>query len=185
MKLLRGISWQVLVAFLAGTLVFFSSFTLPAHADDIKHIITYDRNGGTGRIPKQSPASQATIFIVASSICLFKFGFTFIGWSDGTTRYLSGASYIVGTSDITLTAQWTINTKRVITYSMAGGSGTLPTPTAVQQGEFFVIPGSPGLTKAGFTFTGWSDGVNTYEPAVSYRVGTSKILFTAQWELIG
>ena len=181
MKLLHRISCQVLIAFLLGTLALLFSSTPSTHADGINHTITYDRNGGTGKIPKQNPVSEATFFTVAASTYVFKFGFTFIGWSDGITRYVAGASYTVGKSDITLTAQWTVNTKRVITCSMAGGSGIPPTPIAVQQGVSFTIPRSNGLTKAGFTFDGWSDGVNTYQPGASYTIGGSKILFTAQW----
>ena len=181
MDLCRRVTWLVLTTFGFGVL---SPLSLPiqsAHADGINHTITYSRNGGSGKIPKQSPLSQATIFTVASNSCTFKFGYTFVGWSDGTTRYLPGSSYTVGSSDITLTAQWAVSTKRVITYSIANGTGTLPTPMALQQGTTFTIPAGNGVTKAGFHFVGWSDGINTYQPGDSYTVGASKILFTAQW----
>ena len=41
-----------------------------------------------------------------------KTGYTFQGWSDGTTTYEAGASYTV-TGDVTLTAQWTVNKYKV------------------------------------------------------------------------
>ena len=181
MELFNKTSRQVCIIFLFGLLGSMYLYIPVAHADGNNYTITYNRNGGSGRIPKQIPESQATIFSLAPSTCIFKFGYLFDGWSDGTTRYAAGANYTVGSSDITLTAQWVINTKRVITYSIAGGSGTLPTPVAVQQGVSFTIPTGSGLTKVGFTFDGWSDGVNTYQPGDRYSIGTTKILFTAQW----
>ena len=73
----------------------------------IYYTVTYDCDGASN-----CPENQVGI-TAGSSITLpaapEKDGFTFAGWSDGTTTYAASASYTVN-SNVTMTAQWTANT---------------------------------------------------------------------------
>ena len=69
------------------------------------HTVTYDLNGCTvGSAPTHDPVAEGSLFDVATlsaSTYLWKYN-----WSDGSDIYEAGASYTMGTSDVTLTAQW-------------------------------------------------------------------------------
>ena len=68
-----------------------------------------------------------------------------------------------------------------VTYSLGGGSGTLPTQDDVTEGLSFTVASATGLTRAGFTFNQWNDGTNNYMPLVSYTVGKVDVVLTALW----
>ena len=91
------------------------------------------------RLPTQSPVSEGASFIVASGTTLSRAGFTFAGWNDGTNPYAAGATYTMGTSNVTLTAQWTANPTHTVTYANGGGTGTLPTQSPVSEGASFTV----------------------------------------------
>ena len=82
------------------------SLRLPAVA---KHHVTYAYGdaGASGTLPTQTDVAEGATFTVASGA-----GLTppedkeFDKWNDGTTDYLAGATYTMGTSDVTLTAVW-------------------------------------------------------------------------------
>lgn len=73
-----------------------------------KHTVTYDLNGATGTTPTQADVAEGAKFTLHDGTT----GITaptdkkFDGWHDGTTKYAGGAEYTMGTSDVTLTAQW-------------------------------------------------------------------------------
>ena len=56
-----------------------------------------------------------------------KTGYSFTGWSDGTTTYSGGATWTVPASDsnFTITAQWSPLTLSY-RYDLNGGTGTTP-----------------------------------------------------------
>jgi uncharacterized repeat protein (TIGR02543 family) len=72
------------------------------------YTVTYSQGLGTG-----TPATGSESFAAGSELTIAddagisRSGFTFAGWNDGTTTYQPGASYTLGTSNVTLTAQWT------------------------------------------------------------------------------
>ena len=107
-------------------------------------------------------------------------GFTFAGWNDGTNPYAAGATYTMGTSDVTLTAQWTAIPTHTVTYASGGGTGTPPTQADVAEGASFIVAANT-FTRAGFTFAGWNDGTNPYAAGATYTMGTSNVTLTAQW----
>ena len=45
----------------------------------------------------------------------------------------------MGTSNVTLTAQWTANPTHTVTYANGGGTGTLPTQSPVSEGASFTV----------------------------------------------
>ena len=144
--------------------------------------IAYDLNGGQGTAPTQNSELTGGAFTVnTSGVDPTKVGYTFAGWSDGTTTYQDGDSYTVGTSNVTLAAQWT-PVNYTVTYDLNGGSGTAPTQGDQNTGQSFEVNTS-GVdpTKDGYTFAGWSDGTTTYQDGDSYTVGTSNVTLAAQW----
>ena len=89
----------------------------------------------------------------------FRTGYTFAGWSpdNGTTKYTTGSTYLVGTASKAFVAYWTPNVYTVV-YDWQGASGT-PTPDAsytVGTGAL-TLPLIGDRTKDGYTFGGWAE----------------------------
>ena len=144
--------------------------------------VTYSAGAGTGTVPTQDPVVDLGTFTVASGGSLSNPGYSFAGWSDGTTTYQPGATYTVGSAPVTLTAVWKAVSLVPVTYANGGGTGTLPTQGAVQAGTTITVASGAGLSDPGYTFAGWSDGTTTYQPGDAYTVGGSPVTFTAQWK---
>ena len=68
----------------------------------IPYSVTYVSDGSSA--PSQSSLNTGEFFTVGSAVT--KTGYTFDGWSNGTTKYLPDSEYQVGTSNVSLTAQW-------------------------------------------------------------------------------
>ena len=71
-----------------------------------------------------------------------------------------------------------------ITYNLNGGTGTEPTEQTAVEGQSITLATATGLSKAGHTFAGWSDGTNTYEAGTTYTMPASNVTLTAQWREI-
>ncbi len=80
-------------------------------------------------------------------------GYTFAGWSDGTTTYAAGATYTLSSDGVSIvfTAQWTANATDTITFNSEGGSAVAS--LSGLNGTTITLPGAP--TYAGHTFDGW------------------------------
>ena len=149
-------------------------------APAVTYTITYALNGGSGSLPTQANVSTGGTFTTAASTGITKSGYTFNGWSDGSTTTAESATYTVGSSNVTLIAQWSA-VSHTITYALNGGSGSLPTQANISTGGTFTTAVSTGITKSGYTFGGWSDGSTTTAESTTYTVGSSNVTLTAQW----
>ena len=117
------------------------------------YTLTFDANGGSTVAPQTYYAGK----VIALPTAPTKTGYTFNGWTIGTTALVDGTAWIY-TANQTAVAQWTANkyelsingTTKEVTYGVA--IGTLPTPTA----------------EAGKTFAGW-------------KIGTTAITSTTVW----
>ena len=87
----------------------------------------------------------------------------------------------LGSAAVTFTAQWTAVAHHV-TYSVNGGSGSAPTQVDQVIGSTFVVPAA--VSRDGFSFVGWSDGVSVYQPGATYVMGSAAVTFTAQWTAV-
>ncbi len=144
------------------------------------YTVSFNANGGTGTITPE--IGGWPYYLTANSFT--RVGYTFAGWNkhaDGSSTAYSDNEFAYIFSDTTLYAQWTTNPTHTITYSLAGGSGTRPTQSAVSQGASFNVALGTGLTRAGFTFNGWNDGITFFAAGAPYIVGTSNITLTARW----
>ena len=145
----------------------------------ITYTITYTSSGSSA--PTQSALEQGEAFIVGTAGT--RAGFEFNGWSDGDSIYLPDSEFIVGSSNITLTAQWTA--VFAIAYSPGLGSGTPSTDTSSYPGGYAaVVSTDAGISRSGFTFSDWSDGTTTYQAGDIYTIGTSNVTLTAQWAAV-
>ena len=126
--------------------------TKPAHS------VTYVAGSGvTGNVPTQSAVEEDSTFVVASGEGLTKTNYTFVGWNDGSNTYAAGATYTMGTSNVTLTSQWTENAKYTVTFKSDDGNTTLGTST-VYVGGTATFDGTPTKEPEGqyvFTFEKW------------------------------
>jgi len=145
----------------------------------ITYTVTYTSSGSS--VPTQSELEEGETFTVGTAGT--RAGFEFNGWSDGDSTYFPGSDIIVGTSNISLTAQWTAVFS--VTYSPGLGTGTPSTDTVSYPGAYdLVIATDAGISRSGFTFNGWSDGITTYQSGEIYTIATNNITLTAQWSAV-
>ena len=145
--------------------------------------ISYSPGDGTGASPTTpiSVTSGSTFATPANTFT--RTGYTFAGWSDGTSTFAAAATYPAVTSNVALTATWLADTK-TISYAAGGATGSAPTtPTSVLYAATFTTPANT-FSRTGYTFAGWSDGTNTYAVGATYpRTGsiTGNVTLTATW----
>ena len=87
------------------------------------HTVSYSGNGNTGGVAPTDTMAYGTGATVRS---LTKTGYTFAGWNTqptaSGTAYYAGNTLTVGTSSVTLYAQWTTTPTHVI-YNGNGNTG--------------------------------------------------------------
>jgi len=162
--------------------------TMPASAHTVAvnytaiptHTVTYANGGGTGTPPTQAPVAQGATFTVAANT-FTRAGFTFAGWHDGTNPYAAGATYTMGTSNVTLTAQWTALGSFTVIFDANGGTGTM----APQVSNVAANLTLNSFTRAGYSFNGWNtnaDGTSgtNYANGASYPF-TANVTLYAKW----
>ncbi len=101
-------------------------------------------------------------------------GYTFTGWKTA-----SGEAYDVSTAltgNLTITAQWQINT---YTLTLNGNGGEISESTV--SGEYNTIPTIPTPTRTGYNFTGWKTEIGEEYGATSPI--TENLTLIAQWEI--
>ena len=149
--------------------------------------VKFDLNGGTGATPAAKTVSQGTGITLPSSSGFSKTGFTFGGWNanaEGTgTNYAASASFTPN-GDITLYAKWdAVGETYTVTFRLNGGSGSAPDQT-VSAGGSINLPSGDGISRNGFTFTGWNTNANGsgtgYQPGELFTPAGNIILY-AQW----
>lgn len=75
---------------------------------DTTHNITFDANGATGTAPTTMTVQEGESYLMPEgTLAITDYGF--VGWSDGFKTYSGGNTYIMGASDISLTAVWAKN----------------------------------------------------------------------------
>jgi uncharacterized repeat protein (TIGR02543 family) len=161
-----------------------SNVTLYAQWTADSYRLTYNANGGTG-----APGFENRVFgtqNALSSTLPTRNGYTFTGWNiaaNGTgTNYAAADAFTMPSANVTLYAQWTLNSSGV-TYNAHGGSGA-PAGANVSYGASVTVS-STVPTYTGYTFTGWNtrcDGTGTpYSATNVFTMGASSIELCAQW----
>ena len=149
-------------------------------------------NSTAGTVPVDSNKYEEgkTVTILENTGILVRSGYTFKGWNtvaDGSgTAYITGVTFTMGKSDVTLYAEW--SKVYTVTYNGNGhSSGSVPTDSKqYKEDAFITVCGNSGnLTKTGLNFSGWntaSDGSGTvYEDKDTLVMGAFDIILYAQW----
>ncbi len=136
--------------------------------------------GATGEAPTLEKVAEGTEITLPANT-FEKAGYAFEGWNDGEADYAAGASYVIGTADVTFTATW----KEVFTVTFSLGDHAAVdamAPAAFENkesGEKITLPAAPAA-EAHYTFSAWTDGTNTYAAEAEYTVVNSATI-SAVW----
>ncbi len=155
--------------------------------EDQKYSVAYDLNGGTGTLSVDGTQYNAgdTITLAAGS-GLSKLNHTFGGWSTTPNGGAVDSTYTMGTTNVTFYALWVENGKFIVTYDLNGGTGTLPVDgTQYYAGDTITLAAGSGLSKANYTFTGWSltqGGSAISTPTAT--MGSSNTTYYAVWTAV-
>ena len=173
----RFVIWGVNASTGGGTS--YSDYTTTC--DATKATVTYDLNGGTGATCEQTTVTKDVLFNLCSDAPT-KEGYTFAGWSDGTTTYSAGASVTVSEST-TFYASWKAKTITITWNLNYTGCPEAETSTYVYEGDEIEMPEDP--IRTGYKFNGWytkaTDGTEVTEVGDENKP-SADVTYYAQWE---
>lgn len=145
----------------------------------INYTVTYLPAGGS-TTPISGSYTVGQTFTLANAIT--RTGYTFTGWDNGSQKLAPGTSIVVGTSDMTFTAQWTANVYTV-TYDLNGGTGTAITNASYTYGtSALTLPLVGDRVRTNHTFGGWSTTKGGATVGLTYTPTSTLTLF-AVWTL--
>lgn len=182
-KLLKTTFVTLMVCATAGTL-------FACGGDPVTYKAVYvGGEGATGDAPATVSYEEGAKFNLAENT-FTKAGYTFDGWSDGTSTYGAGVEYTMGNADVTFTAQWKLNStpvpdKYTVTYALgdhAASDATAPAAaTNVEKNAQVTLPAGPKAAE-GYEFTGWKVGTDTTLKQAGDKITvTANVTVTAQW----
>ena len=145
----------------------------------INYTISYDSDGGTTpptSITKQIGQSYTVGAVVS------KPGYNFNGWSNGSSVVGAGAGIVMGSSDVTYTAQWVAQIY-TISFDWNGGSGTAVSDVNYTFGTTAItLPLVGDRVKDGYTFAGWSENTSGSLLNATYTPSQTRTLY-ALWNI--
>jgi uncharacterized repeat protein (TIGR02543 family) len=152
---------------------------LTAKWNPINYTISYNSDGGT-EAPATSTKQIGQSFIVEAAVS--KPGYTFTGWSNGSTVVGADAVVVMGSANIAYTAQWVARVFTV-SYDWNGGRGTAEADVNYTFGTTAItLPLVGDRVKDGYTFAGWSESVSGSLLSATYIPSRSRTLY-AIWTL--
>ena len=135
--------------------------------------VTYNANGGSTTCAGGAYIAGETVTICTTNPT--KTGYTFAGWTYSPNMTITDGKFVMPASDVTITAQWTIN-QYTVTWNPNGGKWGESTDKIVHTYNFGDPVNSPAdPTRDGYRFTGWNGTVASTMPATN-------ITYTAQWK---
>jgi autotransporter-associated beta strand protein len=155
--------------------------------------VSYNNNGGTGSQTDGNTYVNGNTVTVLGQGTMAKTGYSFTGWNTqaggGGTAYtwngsvFSPATFTMGSTAVTLYAQWTINSY-TLTYNGNGSDGgTLPSPVTQNYNTTTTVAAA-GVTRSNYTFTGWNTAANgsgtPYASGATFTFTANTTLY-AQW----
>ena len=144
------------------------------------YTVTYNGNiSSDGSVPVDASSpyiSGTSVTVLGNTGNLVKDGYTFNGWNtaaDGSgDTYAADDTFLMGSNNVTLYAQWTLSTYTVTYDGNDATSGTAPDAQTKTQGIDLTLATNSGvLAKTGFTFAGWNTATN--RTGTDYAVGAT------------
>jgi len=165
-----------------------SNLTLYAQWTINSYSVTYNANGGTGTPPTGGSYAYNSTVIVQGQGSLTRTGHTFSGWNEASggtgAAHAAGSTFSMPASNLTLYAQWTINSYSV-TYNANGGTGTPPTGGSYAYNSTVTVAGQGSLTQTGYIFNGWNEAANgsgsQHAAGSTFSMPASNLTLYAQW----
>lgn len=117
-------------------------------------------------------------------------GYTFLGWNTAANgsgiNYAPGSSLTMGNANISLYAQWKINSY-TLTIDENKGLNTESKSVMGEFGSSYLIPSlSAEQVRLGYTFLGWNSAANgsgqSYQPSANFSFTADTTLY-AQWKV--
>jgi len=166
-----------------------SDVTLYAKWTTNAYNVTFDKNGGNTEANPKIKIVEYGGNVGTLPIAPSRTGYTFTSWN--TKENGNGTEFMATTAvtaDITVYAQWTINSYTV-TYNGNGNiAGTVPIDPSspYEYGATVTVLGNTGtLVKIGYTFDGWNtlaNGTGTNQAEGStFTMGASDVTLFAKW----
>ena len=162
-----------------GNFTILSDSVLTAKWTAINYTISYNSDGGS-EAPSAFTKQIGESFTVGSAV--FKPGYNFAGWWNGSTLIGADAIVVVGSNNISYTAQWVAKIYRV-TYDWNGGRGTAVDDVLYTFGTAAItLPVVGDRIKDGYTFAGWSQSSTGSLLNATYIPTQSRTLY-ALWNI--
>ncbi len=137
----------------------------PDSGETATYTVTYNANGGTCGTNSATYTGTALTLPTAT-----REGYTFLGWSDGSTTYAAGTSY-TPTDSVTLTAQWQINSY-TINVSTSNATVYVNGTQVANGGSTTIEYGSTVEVKVEFSKS-WTKSVNATDVSGNILVDES------------
>ncbi len=163
----------------------------------ITYSVTYAGNGNTGGgVPTDtnSPYAPGATVTVLGNPALVRAGYNFSGWNTAPngigTTYAQGATFTMPSANVVLHAQWTLITYPVTYAGNGSTAGAAPTDASSPYvpGASVTVLGNGGLTRTGYTFSGWNTAANGsgthYVQGATFTMPSANVVLHAQWTLI-
>lgn len=96
------------------------------------------------------------------------------GYTDANAKWINESA------SLTLYAQYSAK-NYTVTYAGNSGTTSCTGGTYTYNSSFVICLDIP--TRTGYSFTGWSDGTNIYQPGANYTMPAKNVTFTAQWQI--
>jgi uncharacterized repeat protein (TIGR02543 family) len=164
----------------------FTDLTLNAVWEINNYSLGYDSGSGswTGSAPAVQQLHLGDSVTTAVRTLLTNPGYTFVEWTynSGANSIADNAAFSMPASPVTLTARYSVNSYNV-GFSTNGGGFVGSDPSGSHTyGSFVQLPGASAITRAGFTFLGWSVSGTNYSGGDYYSVPASDSTLTARWQ---
>ncbi len=104
---------------------------------------------------------------------LYRYGYTFEGWTDGATTYTDGV-IVMPTENVTLTAIWSIAPKYTITFDANGSDINVPEAVTEYVNENVVLD---KVSSSNASFIGWSEDKNAKTGALNHKITKDTTLY--------
>ena len=162
-------------------------------SDNLTYTVTYDGNtAGSGSVPTNTNqySYSNTLTIATNSGSLAKTGYTFAGWNTAPngsgTSYAASSTLTMGLANVTLYAQWTINSYALSYDGNGNTGGTAPTGATQTYNTTITVATVGALTKTGYTFAGWKTAPSSgtsYAAGSTFTYPAAAIILYAQWTI--